>query len=255
MDYNDFEELDVEEVIQKPMTRTYHESRSFKKTLEAYSNNNCTLDFEGIEVDLEIMLEPSKSNRKPLSMIKEHNLINQQSEQQKNPFALSTIDTMQAPTSNHSSHFERYFNFPTHLSKNSDSYSLSKSSKTSRKGFLELPERLSWQKQITENKIKFLRIEKEIKELEGCTFKPQTNTHKVCRSISYFTKQQEVYKKSKNSNLTKLKLQYSTNNVSCEANFKVGRNKKINQGSATVHDRLYKDSKIYSKYAKLTKKC
>ncbi|OMJ87054.1 hypothetical protein SteCoe_11295 [Stentor coeruleus] len=237
------------------MTRTYHESRSFKNTLEEYSNNNCILDFEEIETDLEIMLEPSDTNRKPLKIIKKNKSANQQSEQQRNPFALSTIDTSQAPTSNHSSHFERYFNFPSHLSKNSDSYTLSKSSKTSHKSLIDLPERLSWQKQITENKIKFLRIEKEIKELEGCTFKPQTNTHKICRSISYFTKQQEAYKKSKNSNLTKLKLQYSTNNASCEVNLKVRKNKKIKQGNATVHDRLYEDSKIYSKYAKLTKRC
>lgn len=195
MDDNDFEELDIEEVIQKPMTKTYHGSRTFKKTLETFSTNSCTFDFD------------------------------------------------------------KQFSFPTHMSKYSDSYLGSKSSKTCRKRFSELPERLSGLKQITENKIKFLRIEKDIKELEDCTFKPKTNTRLFRRSLSYFTKQQEEYKKSKNSKMTKLQFQYSTSNANCETNLKTATSKKLKQGSSTVHDRLYKDSKVFSKYSKLRKKC
>lgn len=114
-----------------------------------------------------------------------------------------------------------------------------------RKTIFELPERLNSLKQITENKIKFLKVEKDLKELEECTFKPKTNVVGVKSSILHFSKQQQNYLKAKNSGFLRLTLQQATHK-SCK-NLKTP--KKIN---ADVHERLYKASKLFVRHEKPT---
>lgn len=192
MSDTDFEELDIDEVVQRPMTKACNGSRSFKKTLETYSTNS---NFSELEI-----------------------------------FDIPKV-------------------FPSHKSKFSDFNLSSQSSKTCCRDFSKLPERLNSLKQITENKIKFLRLEKQIKELENCTFKPQTNTHQVHRSISFFTKQQVLYKKSKNSNMIKLNLLYSSKTIKNPSKPQ-HKGKPPNENPETVYDRLYKDSKTFFKPTK-----
>jgi hypothetical protein len=114
-----------------------------------------------------------------------------------------------------------------------------------RKKTSDLPERLLCLKQISENKIKFMKMEKEIKELEGCTFKPKTNVKVIKSSLKSFDKKQKEYVKSKNSTILKLSLQ----GLSSDANRKntpilssTCKNK-----DSKVHERLYNQSKVFSR--------
>lgn len=106
-----------------------------------------------------------------------------------------------------------------------------------RKTIFELPERLSSLKQITENKIKFLKLEKEMQELEQCTFKPKTNVKGVKSSCLHFSKKLLEHPKAKNTEILKLYLQKTPQNNS--------KNIKIKKSDVTVHERLYNQSKIF----------
>jgi hypothetical protein len=108
-----------------------------------------------------------------------------------------------------------------------------------------LPERLNHLKQISENKIKFMRVEKELKVASECTFKPQTNIKNPKTSLANFSKQQKEYIKSKNSNLLRLKFQYSDSPI-CNVP-SVSKTDKLSQ---TVHERLYSQSRLFSKIKK-----
>ena len=109
--------------------------------------------------------------------------------------------------------------------------------KLSKKRIFELPERLNFLKQITENKIKFMKLEQNNKELEECTFRPKTNVKAARVSVSQFLKHQEDYTKAKNSAEVKLKLK-NLGQLSCR-NCKAGK-----APEALVFDRLYRDSRI-----------
>lgn len=186
---NDYEELNIEEVIQKPVIRQYKASKG-QKSLGTLSTYSCTFEFD------------------------------------------------------------RLLNFPTQKKNKSDSYSKSKSSKSLRKSFSELPERLSWLKQVAENKVKFLQVEKELKELEGCTFTPKTNIKDAGKTVSHFAKQQEKYKKSRNSTIARLKVQYGSRS---EPVLKVQPLKTVKSGTISVYERLYNESRVFSKTTKLKK--
>lgn len=123
-------------------------------------------------------------------------------------------------------------------------------SKTFSKRLQDLPERLVCLKQITDNKVKFLRVEKEIKELKDCTFKPKINAKGSKPSFSHFSKQQTEYIKKKNSKLMNLKIQYSASNDRNITPILTSKtsSKKI---STAVHQRLYEQSKILPKKSKL----
>ena len=106
--------------------------------------------------------------------------------------------------------------------------------KFSSKGNFELPERLNLLKQITENKIKFLKLEQDNKELEKCTFKPKTNIKAGKASLAKFLKHQEEYTKTKIKFGIKLKFQ-NLGHISCRDL----KPRKVSE--VPVFDRLYKD--------------
>jgi hypothetical protein len=102
--------------------------------------------------------------------------------------------------------------------------------------FTEVADRLSSQKQITANKIKFQQLELEIKEMKECTFRPKINNKGKKPSLSYFSQKQVEYAKSRNTSLLKLKLEQL-----CKKEVKNPENKK---GESGVHFRLYHESKL-----------
>ena len=108
--------------------------------------------------------------------------------------------------------------------------------KLSKKRIFELPERLNFLKQITENKIKFLKLEQDNKVLEECTFKPKTNVKTAKASFAQFLKHQEDCVKAKNSAGVKLAFK-NLGQLSC-------RNLGAGGKETRVFDRLYKDSKV-----------
>ena len=113
----------------------------------------------------------------------------------------------------------------------------------------DLPDRLICMKQISENKIKFMKMEKELKELEVCTFKPKTNVKLVKSSLKSFEKQQKEYIKSKNSNILKLTLKGASSEVNRKNTPILSltcKNKDSN-----VHERLYTQAKVFSRCYKL----
>ena len=115
--------------------------------------------------------------------------------------------------------------------------------KLSKKRIFELPERLHLLKQITENKIKFLKLEQDNKELEKCTFKPKTNLKAGKTSLTEFLKHQTEYTKSKNSAGIRQKFQ-NVGHIS-------HRNlKPYKVSEVPVFDRLYKDSKVLTRSMK-----
>ena len=178
--------------------------------------------------------------RKPLSKIYHRSRISKK--------ALDTFSTNSCTIEN-----DKFINFQTPLTKFTESYTGSKSAKTMYKCFSELPERLYFFKQLTENKIKFKKVEKDIKELEECTFKPKINTKCSTTSILHFSKQQEEYKKHRNSKLLQLKFQYAKYNLFCGINSKLKTSKKNTSSALTVHERLYNESRVYSKINKFLK--
>ena len=112
----------------------------------------------------------------------------------------------------------------------------------------DLPQRLLSLRQITENKIKFMKMEKELKELEACTFKPKTNLKTVKSSLKSFEKQQIEYVKSKNSSILKLSLKGLSSEVQRKTTPILSltcKNKDSN-----VHERLYQHSKVFSRCIK-----
>jgi membrane glycosyltransferase len=114
--------------------------------------------------------------------------------------------------------------------------------KLSKKRIFELPERLNFLKQITENKIKFLKVEQDHKELEECTFKPKTNVKSSTASVAEFLKHQKAYSKAKNSADFRMKMK-NCGQVSC-------RNLKNLKVDPQIFERLYKDSKVLTRSVK-----
>lgn len=109
----------------------------------------------------------------------------------------------------------------------------------------DLSERLISLKQISENKIKFMRLENELKELSACTFTPKINL--VSKpSSQIFSQKQENYKKSKNSNMVKLKFQHA-------ANTQTSTPLLIKPKTSKVHERLYQASRVFKKIEKYAK--
>ena len=109
----------------------------------------------------------------------------------------------------------------------------------------DLPRRLVCLRQITENNIKFMKMEKELKELEACTFKPKTNIKVVKSSLKSFEKQQKEYVKSKNSTILKLSLKGLSSEVQRKNTPILSltcKNKDSN-----VHERLFQQSKVFSR--------
>lgn len=112
---------------------------------------------------------------------------------------------------------------------------------TKSKKFSEaLPDRLISFKQMLENKKKFLKVEKDLIELQQCTFRPKTNCAPEKSSLSQICKKQLEYVKLKNTNKMRLKVAENCVNI---------KSVKGKDGSKVkdqkVHDRLYKDSKIF----------
>jgi hypothetical protein len=108
--------------------------------------------------------------------------------------------------------------------------------------FNEVADRLISKQQITENKIKFQRIELELKELQECTFRPKINGKGKKSSLSYFSKKQLDYAKSRNTSLLKLKLEQLGKNEVCK-----GSKKDAKPG---IHFRLYHESKLMTRQLK-----
>lgn len=112
----------------------------------------------------------------------------------------------------------------------------------------DLPERLISLKQISENKVKFMKMEKELKELEFCTFKPKTNVKLVKNSLKNFDKQQKEYAKTRNSTILKLKLKHLNEDLNRKTTpilSSTCKNKDVN-----VHERLYNQAKVFSRLTK-----
>src|SRR5574343_1759885 len=63
----------------------------------------------------------------------------------------------------------------------------SSSRPTSQFSFTEVADRLSSQKQITANKIKFQQLESELKEMKECTFRPKINSKGKVPTLTYFS--------------------------------------------------------------------
>ena len=125
------------------------------------------------------------------------------------------------------------------LEKNFSSYNhkfQSHSRPTSQFSFTEVADRLSSQKQITANKIKFLQLESELKEMKECTFRPKINSKSKKLTLTYFSQKQVDYAKSRNTSLLKLKLEQLS-----KIETKKPENKK---GEVGVHYRLYHESKL-----------
>lgn len=112
----------------------------------------------------------------------------------------------------------------------------------------DLPERLISLKQISENKVKFMKVEKELKELEQCTFKPKTNVKVVKSSLKNFEKKQKDYIKTRNSTILKLKLKHMNDDANRKTTPILSSTCKSKQ--VNVHDRLYNQAKVFSRLTK-----
>ena len=139
----------------------------------------------------------------------------------------------------------------TPLCKRNGIYEGSVSCRNLIKRAIDLPDRLNHLKQITENKIKFMRLEKEIKELSACTFKPKINNNNTKPTIN-FSKKQEEYSKTRNSNIVKLKFQYPPTPSSCSTTPLLIKSKQTPE-KTTVYERLYIDSRVFPKKLKYIK--
>ena len=145
--------------------------------------------------------------------------------------------------------FDKHTN-ATPYSKCKDIYEGSVSCRNLIKRAKDLPDRLNHLKQITDNKIKFMRLEKEIKELSACTFKPKINTNNT-KTVN-FSKKQEDYTKAHNSNIVKLKFQYPPAASSCSTT-PLLLNSKQTPEKITVYERLYNESRVFPKKLKYIK--
>lgn len=103
---------------------------------------------------------------------------------------------------------------------------------------VDFPDRLISFKQMVENKKKFLKVEKDLKEIQQCTFKPKTNWKPEKSSLSQICKKQTEYMKSRNT--LKMRNGLGQRLVETSSNMKSGKLR-----DTKVHDRLYKDSKIF----------
>jgi hypothetical protein len=111
-----------------------------------------------------------------------------------------------------------------------------KSSKGCKNFSLDFPERLMSFKQMLENKKKFLKLEKDLKDLQECTFKPKTNLPTGKTSLTLICKKQMDYVKLRN--MAKIRTKVAKTPIT------------MNRPAAkvkdpAVHDRLYQDSKIF----------
>ena len=78
-----------------------------------------------------------------------------------------------------------------------------------RKAF-ELPERLLYYQQLSDNRTRFKRIEQENKEMEDCTFSPKINNTNPRRSFSKFLEHQSEFQKVKRVKIDKKRVILST---------------------------------------------
>ena len=164
-------------------------------------------------------------------------------------------------TNNCTIEFDKPFTAQSPLKKSSRTVEGSISCKNLNKLCKDLPDRLNSLRQITENKIKFMRVEKVLKELSDCTFKPKINNSTPLTSSTNFSKKQKEYKKLQNSKAMQLKFQYSASNFSCSSTPLLAKTlttpllaktltTPLKKNSDPVHERLYKDSKLFSKKIK-----
>lgn len=107
-----------------------------------------------------------------------------------------------------------------------------------KKSSVDFPDRLISFKQMVDNKKKFLKIEKDLKEIQQCTFRPKTNWKPEKPSLSQICKKQVEYKKIKNT--VKMRNGIGLKTVETCSHLKSGKVK-----DTKVHDRLYKDSKVF----------
>ena len=85
-----------------------------------------------------------------------------------------------------------------------------------------------------------VKLEQDIKELEHCTFRPKTNLLPVKSSISQICKKQLEYVKSRNT--VKMRTKITQNPIQTPKNVQGPKGK-----DPGIHDRLYKDSKIFQR--------
>ena len=113
-----------------------------------------------------------------------------------------------------------------------------KSTKGSKNYSMDFPDRLMSFKQMLENKKKFLKLEQDLKDLEECTFKPKTNVQIGKASLSSICKNQHEYSKLKTPAKIRSKLARTPLNTHRPSVV-------TKPADPAVHERLYKDSKIF----------
>lgn len=126
--------------------------------------------------------------------------------------------------------------------RNFDEFFGVKNCKQEKARFSELPERLCNLKQISENKIKFLRVEKDIKELEYCTFRPKVNKKTTVCSVLQIYKGHSNFKVLKDTNADKDATQSQKIQTNAELIKKIKPNK-----PKTIHDKLYYHGRSFTK--------
>ena len=125
---------------------------------------------------------------------------------------------------------------------------------TPKRNVFELPDRLLNYQQLSDNRTRFKRIEKEHKEMEDCTFSPKINNTNPRRSFSKFLEHQNDFQRIRRVKIDKKKVFYSkeklkSKELSPKVEISPGSQKIITQKKIKrpVHDRLYEDSKLYKK--------
>jgi hypothetical protein len=118
----------------------------------------------------------------------------------------------------------------------------------------DLPDRLLYYQQLSDNRTRFKRIEQENKEMESCTFSPKINNSNPRRSFSKFLETQKDFQKIKRVKIDKKKAIISkekekNKELSPKIEISPGSQKIMTQkkGNKPVHERLYEDSKTYKK--------
>ena len=122
---------------------------------------------------------------------------------------------------------------------------------TPKRNAFELPERLQYYQQLSDNRTRFKRIEQENKEMEGCTFSPKINNTNPRRSFSKFIEKQNEFQKIRRVKIDQKKT------ILCKEKHELSPKIEISPGSQKiitlkkhnkpVHERLYEDSKTYKK--------
>jgi hypothetical protein len=118
----------------------------------------------------------------------------------------------------------------------------------------ELPERLFNLQQLSDNRIRFKRIEQENKAMEDCTFAPKINNTNPRRSFRTFLENQQNFQKKKRINIDKQKVILSKEKLKhdeLDKKFEIspGSQKIITQKNLKkqTHQRLYDNFKTHKK--------